>query len=326
MKQISKTTAFKIISVNDLKDTHSKLSQGVGLVEPNNIELQLFNLKKSTLIKRSPLLQNAIHEYENGHIKLFNTTGINNTVANLPLTLPYLPMANGDVYMNLNRVCSWSADMSTLTNLAELTDLRAILEFGYVLKSLNNGNNKDSLFKNSVFIEKLTRIYIYLFYNVICRCLGASQTSSIDSVSVNMKYAIAKFFLNYCIEMESDDVASTIAYTIVKNANTTFNSIAMHEENIGLDYSSLEGFLKSFALSFFGNNLTVSVFYNTWIKLYGEQTIIATESPEILLYFAYMTYYNARLGVNNTRLVTRHKEQINTELTKIVSIIYTVVR
>lgn len=326
MRQISKTTAFNAISLTELKDTTNKLAQGVGIINQQHIELPLFNLKKSTLIKRSPLLQSAISEYENGNIKLFNTTGINNSTSNLSLTMPYIPMANGTVFMNLNRVCGWSSDMSQLINLSELTDLRAILEFGYILRHLNTGNNKDQLFKNNVFVEKLTRVYIYLFYNVICRCLGASQTSSIDSASVNMKYSIAKFFLNYCIEIESIDTANAIAYSIVKNPNTTFNSVSMHEENINLDYNSLEGFLKSFAFSFFGNNLNIQTFYATWIKLYGEATIIATESPEILLYFVYMTYYNARLGTNNTRLVTRHKEQINADLTKIISIIYNTVR
>lgn len=339
MKTLNSTELYKLgidniaIDTTDgktsnLKIAWAKVLQGVGIIEPQHLETQLFNLKKSTMMKTSPLLQTAINAYENlGVVKLFNTAGLNSNSNNMPITMPYVPSKNC-VYMNMNKICEWSSSLDKINNLAELSDLKAVLEFGYVIYQLTtNPRLNDQLFNNSIFIERLTSAYVYMFYNVICKCLGASQTSAIDSTTTNLKYTIAKFFLIYCLEKQNGDAVNAIAYSVVKNSSSTFNATQMFEENCNIDYSSLSNFLKTMAYSFFSNNLSIHEFGRTWMAQFGDATLAAAEYPMYLLYFLYATYYQARLGTNNVRLVTRHgKEQIGRDINKIMQIIYSTVR
>lgn len=330
MKIISTSEIYSLIKQYEapiIANACNLINKGVGIITPDKIEMPLFELEKSNRIRQTPITQSAIAAYKaGGKIRLFNLTGNHTSDNNLGPEVPYILANPGIVWINMNKICSWDPSLERIDDLMALTDLRAILEIGYVLYQLEVNHQKEQLFGNIQFIEKLTSMYTYMMYQAISKTLGASLVSETDTTAVNMKFAIAKFFLIYCLERQDDQSTDTIAYSVVKNSSTTFTGVKMFEENSMLDYDTLSGFCKTFAIAYTNRSLSLNEIYTQWVRQFGEATQLAVECPMILFYFLYCTYYNAKLGAANTRLVTRIKEHINSDLTGMMKIVYSVVR
>ena len=128
-----------------------KLPQNIGVIQPDNIELPLLDLKRYAKTKSaaSPVLLDAINLYENlgGRIQLFDlSTPMNgsNLSADVPPYLPFIPSYSHyalraeikkpipAIFVNMYKMGTWSVDGKTYDDVYAITDLQTCLESGYI--------------------------------------------------------------------------------------------------------------------------------------------------------------------------------------------------
>jgi hypothetical protein len=285
---------------------NTKLRYNIGVIKPENLELELLELKKKTKSAYVPLANEAISMYEaNGHrIRLFNLS--NNGASPIPSYIPFLPDMSRNfavdpdegndnlpvIFMNMYRIGNWNAAGDQYINVRAVSDLYSILESGLFSYKLICRGMDDQVFTNKVVLENLTRIYVYLFMK------AATDVKSViyDSIMQDTaKFVIAKFFLTYCLGKQPTDTLNGYAY-LSTSKKVSMNVIVGQEETLGIDYNTLSGFLSSFGREFFRDEISLAQFVNAWVKAYGDGMILAIEYVPYLLHFLFAPIHSASLG------------------------------
>ena len=299
LSQSEKSAIFSAIN--------TQLRYNVGIIKPENIELEVLELKKRAKKSYVPLVGEALSMYEaNGHrIRLFNLS--NNGKSPVPVYVPFLPdmgrnfaanEAEGEdanlpvVFMNMYRIGRWSADNSSYIDLRATSDLYSCLESGLFAYKLICMRNEDVIFRNKNVLENLTRIYTSLFLGAIIK-----TRSNIDGDVLKdaVRFIIAKFFLKYVLKMQESDTLDSYAYLSITN-KTSMVVLKNQEEISNIDYDSLSGFLKSLGETFFRDPITLVQFITNWVKMYGEGMLLTIEYAPYLLHFLFAPLHGAALG------------------------------
>ena len=290
-----------------------KLPQNIGVIQPDNIELPLLDLKRYAKTKSaaSPVLLDAINLYENlgGRIQLFDlSTPMNgsNLSADVPPYLPFIPSYSHyalraeikkpipAIFVNMYKMGTWSVDGKTYDDVYAITDLQTCLESGYIAYKMLIEDKADDILSNPLIMEYLTRIYTKLFYDALIKVPGNLPLLEFQQDAA--KFIIAKFFLIYILEKNNDKTTDTYAQKAI-NSNSSLQALTTYEENLGINYEKLSLFLSSFGLAFFnGNPTSLSDFERAWITMYGEGLALAIEYVPYLLHFLFAPIHASRLG------------------------------
>lgn len=321
MLQLTQTELFSTRSpqyINGIMGAiRNKLSQNIGVINPQHIESILLDLKKYAKTKSasSPCLLNAIDLYENygGRIQLFDLSSINNSTVDIPSFFPFLPgnARRPDfnrpipaIYMNMFKLGQWSHDDSSYTNLFAITDLHTCLESGFIAYKMVIENKANDILSSGAVIENLTRIYTKLFYDALIKVPGNIPLQDFQQDAA--KFIIAKFFLVYVLQKSENDNSVNMYARLAANTSSTLTALQSYEENLGISYEKLSSFLSSFSMVFFnGRNTTISDFEKAWISMYGEGLAFAIEYVPYLLHFLFAPIHASRLG-GSSRLDKRY--------------------
>ena len=291
-----------------------QLMRNIGVIAPNQIELELGQLKLSARSKTNTLLSEAINLYESngGRIRLFDLTFSSNSspiARHFPFITAKAPISGGTdlvpvVFVNLYGIGQWNADNTEYSIGAYNTDLRACLEGGLIAYKLTDGR-APKVFSNPKTILPLTKIYSSLFSNVVLKVMGTRYGSDIFQEEL-AKFNIAKFFLMYCIENSDEQAVEEFAYKAIK-AKTPLLTIKQYNENLQIDFSSLSEFLKTFGNEFFRDEINISEFSRAWMQLYGAGTLFAIEFVPYLLFFLCASMVGTTLG-GSSKFALKRKE------------------
>ena len=292
-----------------------QLTRNIGVIAPNQIELELGQLKLSARSKTNSLLSEAIALYESngGRIRLFDLTMNSNTspiARHFPFVAAKAPLAGGErvmapvVFVNLYGIGDWNADNTAYTINSYNTDLRACLEGGLIAYKLQDGR-ATKVFSNPKTIVPLTRIYSNLFSNVVLKVMGTRYGSDIFQEEL-AKFNIAKFFLMYCLGNSDIESVEETAYKAIK-AKSPISTIRSYNDNLQLDFVNLSSFLKTFGMEFFKDEISISEFSRAWMQLYGAGTLFAVEYIPYLLFFLCASMVGTTLG-GSSKLALKRKE------------------
>lgn len=295
-----------------------QLLRNIGVIAPHQIELELNQLKLSAKNKTNSLLSEAINLYESngGKIRLFDLT-LNSNYSPIARQFPFImvkaPLSGSAdaispvIFVNLYGIGQWNLDNTLYSVDSYNTDLRACLEGGLIAYKMHMGK-AEKILSNPKTIVPLTRIYSNLFSNVILKVMGTRYGT--DTFQEELaKFNIAKFFLTYCIGNNDERSIEEIAYKAVK-AKTTILTIKQYNENLNLDFTSLSGFLKTFGMEFFRDEINISEFSRAWMQLYGAGTLFAIEYIPYLIFFLCASMVGTSLtGSSKLALKRRELEQ-----------------
>lgn len=298
-----------------------QLNQNVGDIAPQQIELELTQLRSKTKNSFLPLLPDAFALYEGrGLVRLFNLGTRNTGKSVIPTFMPFIlgygrnrvKESNAEidaqdaldkvVFINMYRIGNWSADGSTYNNLAAASDLYSCLETGVIMYKMLAQGMVNKVFNNKSVVENLTRIYANMMAQVIVRTKVSFGT---EDFQIDCAYfIIAKFFLKYVLKKTEEDAVSSYAMTCIKNRSSQA-ALEAFEEASEIDYSTLSGFLKTFGNAFFHEPIFVIEFDDQWMKMFGECTTFAIEYAPYLLHFLFAAQHNATLGGTIVKLYKR---------------------
>ena len=292
-----------------------QLTRNIGVIAPNQIELELGQLKLSARSKTNNLLSEAISLYESngGRIRLFDLT-LNSNNSPIARHFPFIaakaPLSGGDkvvapvVFVNLYGIGDWNADNTAYSVNSYNTDLRACLEGGLIAYKLQDGR-ASKVFSNPKTIIPLVRIYTNLFSNTVLKVMGTRYGSDIFKEEL-AKFNIAKFFQMYCLGLSDEQAVEETAYKAIK-AKSPIATIKSYNENLQIDFVTLSSFLKTFGLEFFKDEVNISEFSRAWMQLYGAGTLFAIEYIPYLLFFLCATMVGTTLG-GSSKLALKRKE------------------
>ena len=330
-KYLSDTARREIMST-----LTTKLSYNAGVIKPENLELELLELKKKAKSAYIPLANEAIAMYEaNGHrIRLFNLS--NNGQSPVPSYVPFLfymgrnfaadPSEGEDtipvVFMNMYRIGNWNAAGDQYLNLRASSDLYSVLESGLFSYKLVCRGMSDEVFQNKVVLENLTRLYTKLFLNAAIKIKSVIYDPIAQDTA---KFVIAKFFLTYCLRKQPSDMTNSYAY-LATSKKVSRTVIEGQEETFNIDYNSLSGFLSSFGQEFFRDEISLVQFVSAWVKLYGDGMILAAEYVPYLIHFLFSAIHGTTLGgtcrFNNSKTKTELQDEgLNKLYTAMINIL-----
>lgn len=285
----------------------SKLAQGISLITPDKIEIEISQLKMQQKRSWLPLISDALSLYEapTGRVKLFNLAdgyGSKSAFASwIPFTVGMMRdkaneantvrKAAPTIFINMYKIGQWSADGSSYRDLSAATDLYTCLETGDIAYKMLIDEKADEVLNDSNVLEYLTRIYTTLFLQTIINVRSSISDSQADAA----RFIIAKFFLKYCVQIGSEERVTDFALKTIKS-RTSIPFLRSYEENAMIDYNSLSGFLKTFGLSFFQIEIGLNEFITKWISMNGEGLLLAVEYIPYLLHFLFAVKHNALLG------------------------------
>jgi len=253
-----------------------KLNQNIGIIAPENIQAELYNLKNASKNSQLQLLPEILSLYENyGRIRLFNL-GTSSKNSPIPLFMPFSVSKGRDrakegvassisgaevpvVFVNMFRIGNWSADETTYSGLNARTDLYSALESGVINYFLATGKT-EKVFSDPKILESLTKIYTNLFSNAV---LGASGNNygGEDFKTDAARFIIAKFFLLYVLKKSQSETIDSYAYKATKY-KTSIKALRDYESNAFINYNSLSEFLSSFGDVFFNEPISLIDFEN----------------------------------------------------------------
>lgn len=291
-----------------ITNASNKLSQNVGVINPQNLEIALMDLDRyaRTKSKSSPCLTTAITMYRQygGRIQLFDLSGGANGRSEIPPFMPFIPGAAHRpdspkpipaIFVNLYRMGKWSDDGSTYEDINVPTDLHTCLESGYIAYKFIIENQADNILSNSNVLENLTRIYTKLFYDALIKVPGNLPLEDFQKEAA--KFIIAKFFLIYVVQKNENDATTNNIARLAANAISGVGALQGYEENLGINYEKLTNFLISFGQVFFnGHPTSRQDFERAWLNMYGEGMALAVEYIPYLIHFLFATVHSSRLG------------------------------
>jgi len=315
-----------------------QLYKNVGVITPEQISVELEQLKSRTKNSYFPLLSKGLALFNdfNGRIKLFNLGS--NSRSPVPNFIPVLAGVSVNkmvdkssnsrketptIFVNLYRVGSFSADESTYTGLNAATDLYSAIEGGVLINAIAIDGLGNNIFSDNTVLENLTRIYTNLFSHAI---ISAKTTyGGSDFQNDAALYLIARFFLTYVLDKPDSSLMHEIAYKSIKH-NTGLKALEMYEDTEQIKYTSLSNFLKTFGEAFFnGEAINLLEFETKWTKDNGEGTMLAIEYVPFLLYFLFAGYHRATLG-GSVRLYSRMPELEKFGMTKLYNQVTSIIR
>jgi hypothetical protein len=288
----------------------NKLNMSIGIISPAMIEPEIGALMLSS--KDRPLLAQAIALYKsfNGPIRLFDLGLSSKGQAPIPAAMPFIPaklrcrenenspatqdtMVPG-VLMNLYRIGNWSADGTQYRNLS-LTDLRTVLESGFISYKMLVLVNTDKVLSDTTVIDCLTRIYANLFSSAIIRTMNPYNDDFSSDAAI---FIIAEFFLRYCLEMDNAERIADYAYNTIAHKATSIKAIQEFERELPtqINYNSLSGFLETFGIAFFNSPILLANFEYNYLKMYGDGVAYAIEYVPYFLHFLFSIPNGAVLG------------------------------
>jgi hypothetical protein len=189
----------------------------------------------------------------------------------------------------------WSATGDTYDNLFPITDLNACLESGYIAEKLTIEKRADQILGNPTVMEYLTRIYTKMFYDALIRVPG--NIPLVDFEQDACRFVIAKFFLSYVLQQNGGNDTVNEYARLASRSLTNTKTMTQYEDNLGINYESLSGFLSTVGISFFNGAPTgMSDFEKAWLSMYGEGLAFAIEYVPYLIHFLFAAIHNSRLG------------------------------
>lgn len=285
----------------------AKLSQGISLITPDKIEIEVSQLKMQQKRSWLPLISDALSLYEApvGRVKLFNLAdgyGTKSAFASwIPFTVGMMRDRTNEmssarkavptIFVNMYKIGQWSADGSSYRDLSAATDLYTCLETGDIAYKMLIEEKADEVLGDTNVLEYLTKIYSTLFLQTIINVRSSISDSQADAA----RFIIAKFFLKYCVQIQSEDRINDIALKTVKS-KSSIPFLLSYEQNAMIDYNSLSGFLKTFGLSFFQIEIGLNEFITKWISMNGEGLLLAVEYIPYFIHFLFAVKHNALLG------------------------------
>ena len=327
LSNVEKTAIFSTLN--------TKLRYNVGIIKPENLELELLELKKKAKSAYIPLANEAIAMYEaNGHrIRLFNIS--NNGQSPVPAYIPFLPdmsrnfaadPSEGEdslpvVFMNMYRIGNWNSAGDQYINIRASSDLYSVLESGLFSYKLVCRGMDDQVFQNKVVLENLTRVYTKLFLNAVVKIKSLIYDPIAQDTA---KFVIAKFFLTYCLKKQPSDMTNSYAY-LATSKKVSRTVIESQEETFNIDYSTLSGFLNSFGQEFFRDNISLVQFISSWVKLYGDGMLLAIEYVPYLIHFIFSPLHGTTLG-GTCRLSMKLSELQDEGLNKLYTAMINILR
>jgi len=302
---------------NVSNEANAKFAKNIGVIMPQNIEIDISNLEKYAKGKSaaSPCLLPAIDLFKNygGKIQLFDFSTPSSPVTDVNANFPFLPSfaRRTDlekfipaVYVNVYNMGRWS-DNNDYTIQNPLMDLHSCLETGFIAYKMIIDKRADEILSNPVVLEYLTRIYTQLFYLTIRGIPGSLQFSGFQLDAA--KFIIAKFFLKHIVQ--KDDGATNDIARKASDSASSLQSLILYEDNLGIEYDRLSTFLYSFGQVFYnGHPVSFGVFARQWTTMYGEGTTYAIEYIPYLIHYLFATYRGSLLG-NSSRLL-RYKTDL----------------
>lgn len=331
MRQIGETELYKLmISSNDMSiigsAVRNKLNQNVGIIAPEHIESELVQLKTRSKNSYFALLPEALSLYqERGLIRLFNLGTNNDGRSDIPLYMPFIaaqaksrvkeasyaddpsnPPVDRAIFVNMFRIGNWSVDESSYNNLNATTDLYACLETGVIAYKLTIQHMADKVFSDREVIANLLKLYTSMVKQTIIKTkVPFGQDFQNDASN----FIISKFFLLYCLGKQPGDMTDDYAYGTVE-LHSSLESLKSFEDISNIDYGSLSGFLKTFGIAFFNEEINLMDFETNWLKMYGEGMALAIEYVPYLLHFLFAALHGAYLGgsIRLTMVIDRLKK------------------
>jgi hypothetical protein len=289
--------------------SQQKLWQGIGVITPKHIEVELLDLKTYSKKKASSslLLLDALKMYEStGQIQLFDLSFGDEGGSTIPPFVPFLPGYAGAaitggqkqvpaIFVNMYRMGQWSPKGDTYDGLFAITDLNACLESGYIAEKLTIEKKADQILGNATVLEYLTRIYAKMFYDALIRVPG--NIPLVDFEQDTCRFVIAKFFLTYILQKNGQDDTVNEYARLASRSLINTKTLVQYEDNLGINYESLSGFLSTIGIAFFNGAPTgLSDFEKAWLSMYGEGLAFAIEYVPYLIHFLFAAIHNSRLG------------------------------
>lgn len=317
MRQLKETELYtQYLSNNDQQNItsaiNSKLAQNVAVIAPEHIETELMQLKTRSKNSFFPLLNDAIGLYETrGYIRMFNFGTAAMGRSPIPAFMPFMPafarnrvkevtMGQGNqnatnpaIFMNMYRIGHWNSDETSYDGLNAITDLYSCLESGVIMYKMIVEHKSANVFSEKNVLENLTRIYTYLFNKCVIKSklsFGSDEFKQDAAI-----FMIAKFFLLYVLKKPLTDTVNDYAHMSTK-FRTSIAALLSFEDNAGINYESLSGFLKTFGLAFFNSPINLAEFTTNWIRMYGEGMVLTIEYAPYLLHYLFAAYHGSMLG------------------------------
>lgn len=302
-----------------------KLGQGIGLIRPDNIALEIEKLKLKKKTSAQPLLMEALSLYTAPipRIMLFDVG------PDMPLAMPAViysaPVAGGQaaqaqmigtkyetngannglcVFLNMYTIGKWDEDGTHYMGLESLADLCACLETGVIMYHMVVAGDAETIIQSTDVMSNLVRVYSDLFFTSF---IGACRSSfSKDTYNVDVVYHIAaKFLMIHCLGMEDSDELDRKAWEYSVRNDTSFDAIKMTEDGMkDINYQSLSSVIEQTSSSLFRTQASIVDFIGAWMKVCGDGSVMACEYVPFLLHYLFAAIHNARLG-NANRLTTR---------------------